>query len=141
MSAEDFERAAADLRGLVKETQDDLMRRVVPVLESAVRAETPQRSGRLRRGISGRVERGGSRGVVDVDVPYARAVHEGTRAHSITPVRARALSWTGARHPVRSVRHPGSRANPFIDRGLARGQHKVDGALEAWGDAALERVG
>jgi len=57
------------------------------------------------------------------DDPVARYVEEGTRAHDIYPRNAQALFWPGARHPVAHVHHPGTKANPFLERGLnaARG--------------------
>jgi hypothetical protein len=53
---------------------------------------------------------------VRVDVPYVKYIISGTRPHMIYPVRARALFWPGARHPVASVRHPGTQANDFVGR-------------------------
>lgn len=51
-------------------------------------------------------------------VGYAPYVHEGTEPHEIRPVRAKALFWEGAEHPVKKVDHPGTRPNPFVDRAL-----------------------
>lgn len=48
--------------------------------------------------------------------PYAIFVHEGTRAHEIRPLRKKALFWKGALHPVKAVHHPGTKANPFVER-------------------------
>ena len=48
--------------------------------------------------------------------PYAWYVHEGTNPYTIRPKAKKALWWPGARHPVKKVRHPGIKANPFIER-------------------------
>ena len=48
------------------------------------------------------------------NVKYARLVEEGTRPHIIRPKNKKALYWEGARRPVRSVRHPGSKAKPYL---------------------------
>ena len=48
------------------------------------------------------------------NIKYARGVEEGTRPHIIKAKNKKALYWKGARHPVKSVRHPGSRAKPFL---------------------------
>ena len=48
------------------------------------------------------------------NVKYAPWVEKGTGAHTIRPKRKKALYWQGARHPVRSVNHPGSKAKPFL---------------------------
>ena len=48
------------------------------------------------------------------NIKYAPWVEKGTGAHIIRPKRKKALYWAGASHPVRSVRHPGSAAKPFL---------------------------
>ena len=48
------------------------------------------------------------------NVKYAPWVEKGTGAHTIRPKRKKALYWKGAKHPVRSVNHPGSKAKPFL---------------------------
>ena len=48
------------------------------------------------------------------NIKYAPWVEKGTGAHTIRPKRKKALYWAGASHPVRSVRHPGSAAKPFL---------------------------
>ena len=48
------------------------------------------------------------------NIKYAPWVEKGTGAHTIRPKRKKALYWQGASHPVKSVRHPGSVAKPFL---------------------------
>jgi hypothetical protein len=48
------------------------------------------------------------------NIKYARGVEEGTKPHIIRAKGKKALYWKGAKHPVKSVRHPGSRAKPFL---------------------------
>ena len=48
------------------------------------------------------------------NIKYAPWVEKGTGAHTIKPKRKKALYWQGASHPVKSVRHPGSSAKPFL---------------------------
>lgn len=127
------EQLAAKLTGLVQRSKRDAMQRAVLTVEAQAKRESPVKTGNLRRSITSRVERGGDRGVVGTNAKYARAVHEGTRARTIRPVRKRALFWRGARHPVKSVRHPGSRANPFLERALTRSRAAVERELAAWG--------
>jgi hypothetical protein len=47
---------------------------------------------------------------------YARFVEFGTAPHRIAPKDRQALYWPGADHPVRSVLHPGTRPNPYMER-------------------------
>ncbi len=74
------------------------------------------KSGRLRNSI---VARGyADRAEVGTNVVYA-AIHQlggKTPPRVIVPKRAKALFWPGAKHPVKSVNHPGSNipARPFL---------------------------
>lgn len=70
-------------------------------------------TGHLRRGITTNV--GNMEATVHTsNIKYARGVEEGTRPHIIRAKNKKALYWKGAKHPVKSVRHPGSRAKPFL---------------------------
>lgn len=106
---------ATRLRNVLKDKQQR-MRRVVLVGERYAKQEAPVKRGTLRRSITSRAERGGDRGVVGTNAKHARPVHEGSKKHIIRPKKAKALFWKGARHPVKLVRHPGNKANPFLKR-------------------------
>lgn len=78
-------------------------------------------SGRLRQSITRRVFSDAVE--VGTNVVYA-AIHQfggRTPPRTIRPRTKQALYWPGARHPVKSVRHPGSviPARPFL--GVSRG--------------------
>lgn len=84
----------------------------------------PVDTGRLRASI--RVERRSffglrQRWTIGSDVEYAPMVNDGTRPHIIRPRRAKALKFKVGGKVVfaRIVHHPGTRANPFLDRALA----------------------
>ena len=71
------------------------------------------KTGHLRRGITTDV--GNMEVTVHTsNIKYARGVEEGTRPHTVRAKNKKALYWKGAKHPVKSVRHPGSRAKPFL---------------------------
>ena len=71
------------------------------------------KTGHLRRGITTDV--GNMEVTVHTsNIKYARGVEEGTMPHVIKAKNKKALYWKGAKHPVKSVRHPGSRAKPFL---------------------------
>ena len=71
------------------------------------------KTGHFRRGIATDV--GNMEVTVHTsNIKYARGVEEGTRPHAIRAKNKKALYWKGAKHPVKSVRHPGSRAKPFL---------------------------
>lgn len=127
---------ASQLRGLVPRTKFTAMSRAVLVVEAQAKREAPVKKGTLRRSITSRVEQGGNRGVIGTNLGYAVIVHEGSRPHVITPRRAKALYWRGARHPVRRVRHPGTRANRFFPRAANSSRAAVERELAAvWNNA------
>lgn len=57
---------------------------------------------------------------------YAPYVEFGTAPHVILPKEKKALYWPGAAHPVRRVNHPGTRANPFMERIVSTSQREID---------------
>lgn len=59
------------------------------------------------------------KGQVEVGVKYAAAVHDGTRPHQIRAINRRVLAdkRTGRFFGV-VVNHPGTRANPFLQRAV-----------------------
>ena len=71
------------------------------------------KTGHLRRGITTNI--GNMEVTVHTsNIKYARGVEEGTRPHTIRAKNKKALYWKGAKHPVKSVRHPGSKAKPYL---------------------------
>lgn len=131
---------ARQVRDLVQRNKREAMQRCVLIVEAQAKREAPVKRGTLRRSITSRVERGGSRGVIGTNLSYARPVHEGSKPHVIRPRRARALFWKGALHPVRSVNHPGNRANPFFVRAADRVRPAVERELAAYFGRVLARV-
>ncbi len=85
------------------------------------------RAGALRRSIlRGPVEGTVSGGDLRIELRagsglvYARAIHDGSRAHDIVPKRRRALQFTRGSDFVyaRRVRHPGTAARPFLTQAI-----------------------
>lgn len=75
------------------------------------------KTGMLRRNI--RATSQGLKGKVGPDLnitPYALYVHEGTRPYVIRPKQKKALYWPGAKYPVKKVKHPGIKANPYVEK-------------------------
>jgi hypothetical protein len=135
--------------------QRTLLQRVVLTVEGNVKRVTPVRTGTLRRSITHDVEPTGTRGVVGTAVSYARAVHEGTRAHDITakheiirqtkrgPKRQLgylAFKIGGKKIYRRSVHHPGTKAQPFLTGGLAASRDTIDDLLAQAGAALWAQV-
>ena len=115
----------------------------------------PRRTGNLGRTIrvgrvtedSAEVLAGGRR-----EVGYAAAVEFGTRPHVIRPRRAKVLAWGGSRtlggrlrkgsratNFARFVRHPGTRARPYLLPGIRRAIERAGikaNIVDAWNRAA-----
>lgn len=100
----------------------------VALVNREAKTEAPVKTGRLRAGIRSRIS--SFQGIVESTVNYGIFIHEGTKAHIIRPVRKKALYWKGARHPVKSVRHPGTKANPFMRRGAEKSERKVQSIFQ-----------
>jgi HK97 gp10 family phage protein len=84
-------------------------------IQKGAKRNCPVNTGRLRSSIA--IEPVTSNKMVlrvGTYVKYAADVEFGTRPHKIVPKNKKALFWRGARHPVKSVNHPGSRAKPFL---------------------------
>lgn len=71
-----------------------------------------RRTSKTASTIGNTVTGGGSHvaGHVGSNDKVAKFLEEGTPPHIIHPRFKKALFWPGARHPVKSVRHPGTRA-------------------------------
>ena len=70
-------------------------------------------TGHLRRGISTDIK-GLEATIHTSNIKYAPGVEYGTKAHIIRPKNKRFLYWKGAKHPVKQVNHPGSKAKPYL---------------------------
>lgn len=96
------------------------IRRVV--METAVRVESgaisraPVDKGNLKKSMGRKTYKGGMAAEVYNTAEYAPHVEFGTRPHEIRPKKGRLLSWvkSGKRIFARKVRHPGTKAQPFL---------------------------
>jgi len=61
---------------------------------------------------------------------YGRYLEEGTKPHIIKPKRKKALYWKGAKHPVKSVNHPGTKAYPILEETLRENKDELIKAIE-----------
>ena len=92
---------------------------------SMAKRVVPRDTGRLANSIGSKIStpRYAVKGRVGTRVSYARPLHNGSQAHKIRAVRARALKfyWKRVGHVVffASVRHPGNKAVPFLTAPLS----------------------
>lgn len=80
----------------------------------------------------------GAEGVLESTAPYAAAVNDGSQAHVIQARNAQALAFEKDGETVfaRAVQHPGTAADPFFDRGVA----KTETVLVAEVEKALDKL-
>ncbi|EGK12961.1 phage tail component protein [Desmospora sp. 8437] len=83
-------------------------------VQREARKNAPVDTGRLRSSIRHNQTDGGFGAEVGTDVKYAPHIEFGTRPHTIRPKNKKALYWKGAKHPVKVVHHPGTKARPFL---------------------------
>lgn len=89
-------------------------------IANQARVDVPVRTGNLGRTIGeGQIRITGPRtvsGSVHANARYAAPVHEGSRPHIIRPRTAKALRFEVGGRTVfaKMVRHPGTRARPFL---------------------------
>jgi len=98
-------------------------------------AGMPELLARLEHLAAGAAAMATSSATVLTQSPYARYVHDGTRAHQILPNAKKALYWPGAAHPVRSVQHPGTRAQPFLTDALTAEVPRIEAVVGAAAEA------
>ena len=116
----EIDKFVIDLKEVSKEIRSDVQKVLVNSgfnIEAQAKINLDRngsvKTGHLRRGITTNV--GNMEVTVHTsNIKYARLVEEGTRPHTIRAKNKKALYWKGARHPVRSVRHPGSKAKPYL---------------------------
>ena len=97
-----------------------LERRTAVEWEADLKRTSPVDTGNMKAKTTVRDRSGTLEAVVDTD--YAAYVSGGTRPHKITARNVQALSfvWRGRRVTVRSVNHPGTRANPWFTDSVRR---------------------
>jgi len=77
----------------------------------------PVDTGNLKQQLDVRI---GPNGEGIISMPeYGYYIEFGTAPHIIRPKNKKALFWKGADHPVKVVRHPGTRPQPFIRNAIA----------------------
>ena len=120
IEADELERFAVKLKGKAAKCTAEI---AVAIKQStlSVRRQAMQnltangsvKTGHLKRSIAYKLTQ--DTGIVHTsNVEYAIIVEKGSRAHTIKPKTKKALYWQGARHPVKSVRHPGTSPKPYL---------------------------
>lgn len=112
----ELDKFAIEITNLNDKTKDNVQKTLNNTgfkIEAKAKSNVPVDTGHLRRGITTKI--GDMEVIVHTsNIKYARGVEFGTRPHLIKPKNKKALYWKGAKHPVKSVNHPGSKAKPYL---------------------------
>ena len=104
-----YEKNEAFVRQTVKNSAFNIQKNAKSNLTKNKSVDT----GHLRRGISADIKGLGAT-IHTSNIKYAPGVEYGTKAHIIRAKNKKALYWKGAKHPVKKINHPGSRAKPYL---------------------------
>ena len=104
-----YEKNETLVRQTVKNSAFNIQRGAISNLTNNKSVDT----GHLRRGVSTDIK-GLVATIHTSNIKYAPGVEYGTKAHIIRAKNKKALYWKGAKHPVKKVNHPGSKAKPYL---------------------------
>ena len=116
IDSSDLNKFSVILRELPDEIKNDV-RKVVKNsafnIERNAKSSASVKTGHLKRSISTKI--GDMEATIHTsNLKYAPMVEFGTRPHIIRAKNKKALYWKGAKHPVKQVNHPGSKAKPYL---------------------------
>lgn len=135
MDTHGLEQAFAKKGAAVNGKINELTSQIVDVLQLWITNEAPRKTGKLKASV--KKQTFGSRGLVFVSkaiAPHAFFVLEGTRPHKIVAKHKGALRVPGW-GIFKSVQHPGTKANPFVDKGAQAAQGDIQrkiNTFEKW---------
>lgn len=100
--------------------------RILVKVTQAAMVEAPAQEGKLRQSIKYEMT-GTAKGRVYVNSQYGLYVHDGTAPHTIRIVTAKVLAnkRTG-QFFGKVIQHPGTRANPFLQRAVDQNNEFID---------------
>lgn len=130
--------ASALEQGITPELRQALMQRVVIVTEQHIYNEMPEKTGELKSKVRSRYDADG--GEIEFYADHAIFAHEPTKPHRIQGNPILAFAHGGTTVFARYVNHPGTKGNPFIDRGLDRAGDDIEAALLAAGDELIRSL-
>ena len=140
-----------ELMGVPEEIKREAMPQVVKHVAEIARAEAPKRAGlssskSIVSRIKGSVEKAGLVGRVRAGAPHSHLIEFGTRPHSLASGSGKSKKKPGSRLKIfgdpsiirMSAMHPGSAANPFMQRADDKAPPVVERVLMEIGAAALD---
>lgn len=125
--------------GLIRSALTKALESVALILHGNMVKESPVDKGKLKGSISLPVQIDALTFGIGIGAEYWKYVQFGTKPHMIFPVNVSALKFKVGGKTVfaKSVNHPGTAANPFIDRAIDSTEPRIDDAVAY----ALSEVG
>ena len=121
VDARDLDRFNAKIKkkaakGKEKDIRKAIQKSCLSIKKSAMENLTSNgsvKTGHLRRSIAYKTTM--TEGTVHTsNVKYGIVIEKGSKPHVIRAKNKKALYWQGASYPVRAVKHPGTKAKPFL---------------------------
>lgn len=143
---ENMARIQAKLKKFPEVTEKHLQRAIslsgAAVHKGAVRGVVPWKTGNLVQSFGVVLGRLYASIAPNRSTPakYAIYVHEGTRPHIIRAKTAKGLFWKGAAHPVKQVKHPGTKPNRFMPRILKDADPKIQAIFKKALASIIEEI-
>lgn len=105
-------KTTAGFRTALKQTAEDMAKDA----KNNVRKNS-YKTGALHRSINTVYEKQGTQAIIQATANHASFVENGTRAHTIKPKNAKVLAFNSGNKMVftKSVKHPGTKAKPFME--------------------------
>ena len=126
-------RLGKDHAGIIKDELDNYG----DILLKTTREVIPVKTGKLRDSLK-KVKVGQLSYGVKEGESYGAILREGSPPHTISIKEKKALSWSGIRHPVRKVNHPGFKARPYPKEAIDQTQNKISQELGDLGKELIE---
>lgn len=103
-------------KGKEKDIRKAIQKSCLSIKKSAMENLTTNgsvKTGHLRRSVAYKTTM--TEGTVHTsNVKYGIVIEKGSKPHVIRAKNKKALYWQGASYPVRAVKHPGTKAKPFL---------------------------
>lgn len=107
----------ANLSGIKEHAYDAFVRASEGIVLTRMVDNAPYKTGNLRRMHVAQPIKSQMLVRFIANTPYAAAVHEGSKPHVIKArKKGGALWWPGMAHPLKGVKHPGNRPNPWMTK-------------------------
>lgn len=128
----DLANAFAQKAGQIPAEFDKMTRGIMDALELWIKDAAPRKTGKTKASVMKDVSSsGGAIWVSKAIAPYVYIVLDGSGPHKIYPKNKKALRVPGY-GVFKSVQHPGTKSNPFVDKGADKAMNDIERKVNAF---------